>query len=327
MAGAIGGAGGAIGGSFGTFFGGQAAPIINPYASQVLTLSNTISASAPTATIDREITPSVTPTGTPYDLSVLSCNGALAGDSFPPGFFRSNFTNLADFCTLGCACSGSPSSGSQNTTKAKCDIEFNGVYLSNFTAGNPCSTNCSCISPNSLRSPTNGVNNQVSQAKLDSTNNGRTTTSETYFASPVTSNSSTCPKGPFPAGNTSADYPMPTLFADISCFPPDLETWTLVPSGFNYKRAQLCLQCPGGYGPDPSCIYQPLPLPGPCCQGGTCRWISDEETNTVNATLQRGTSTANVFFYANGTVVVQDGNNTQVLDSPSPSGTSVVSAV
>ncbi|KAI9857850.1 MAG: hypothetical protein M1824_004581 [Vezdaea acicularis] len=99
-------------------------------------------------------------------------------------------------------------------------------------------------------------------------------------------NNTVCPKGPLVDPNITNGT------INLYCTPSNATIWVKATSNFNTFSASLCEQCPNGYGPDPACLKQPTPLPGPCCRKNGFCWYAG--TNQRYGTGGGDPATANV---------------------------------
>ncbi|KAI9894380.1 MAG: hypothetical protein M1814_003136 [Vezdaea aestivalis] len=79
----------------------------------------------------------------------------------------------------------------------------------------------------------------------------------------------TCPNGQIPENQTLDELRVEGYYWNLSCFPDNkAPVFTIVDESFDPSNARLCHVCPRGYGPDPQCLRQPIPLPSFCCYPG-----------------------------------------------------------
>ena len=201
---------------------------------------------------------------------------------YPPYLDRAVFRDLPEFCSLGCSCQGNSSvpscrNGPYSQTLFSSIAGYAGCGI-NITDPAPQNLSCSCVSPQNASQPDSGIANVFSLEVPFANGSSPFNLTASYAQRDVAVQNKTiaCEK-PFPSGIGPADFYDYVQAVQLNCLPPSLTIYTpLAPlSNDSLPYYTVCEPCLLGYGPDPDCFPQPVPLRGICDDEGPVYRVAD----------------------------------------------------
>jgi hypothetical protein len=252
---------------------------------------------------------------------------------FPPSLNRFDFLDLPEYCSLGCSCQG-------NSSVPTCGTgPYSQTFFSTLEAYASCGVNssnpatqnssCSCVSPQNASQPDSGIANVYSLEAPFVNGSSPFNLTASFAQRDVAVENRTAPCNmPYPHNVGAADFYNYILAVQINCLPPSLEIWTAKETIDNTSLPyyKVCEPCLFGYGPDPDCFLQPVPLRGVCNDDGSVYKIANTPDLGYRANLYlRNESYYGQVIVTNDSFVVNNGSSETVVPLYSlPSGVAAI---